>query len=125
MSTTHAAASFVARAMLAAIFLASGLPKLLAFEQALRNLAEIGVPPQALPLIIVVEIGGGLAVLLGVFARWAALALALLAVATALVVHHNFADDTQWIEFLKNIAMAGGLLLLAANGPGRWSLTRN
>ena len=124
MSATHAAASLVARAMLAAIFLASGVPKLFAYQAAAQYLATLGVPAQGLPLIIAVEIGGGLMILLGLFARWAALALALLAVATALVFHRNFADDSQMIEFLKNIGLAGGLLLLAANGPGRWSLTR-
>ncbi len=124
-SVTHAAASFVARAMMAAIFLASGVPKLLAYEQAAKYVASLGVPPQLVPLIIAVEIGGGIAILLGVFTRWAALALALLAVATAVVFHRNFADDAQMIEFMKNIAIGGGLILLAANGPGRWALLRD
>lgn len=123
LPATHAAASLFARVMMASIFLVSGLPKLTAYDAAAQYLASIGVPAQFLPLIIAVEIGGGLAILIGLFTRWAALALALLAVATAVYVHGNIADDAQLIQFLKNIAMSGGLVLLAANGPGRWAIT--
>jgi putative oxidoreductase len=124
-SLTHAAASLVARAMMAAIFLASGVPKLMAFDAAAKYMAGLGVSPQLLPFVIAIEIGGGVAILLGLFTRWAALALALLAVATAVVFHRNLADDAQMIEFMKNIAIGGGLILLAANGPGRWALLRD
>lgn len=124
-SLTHAAASLVARAMMAAIFLASGVPKLMAFDAAAKYMSGLGVSPQLLPFVIAIEIGGGVAILLGLFTRWAALALALLAVATAVVFHRNFADDAQMIEFMKNIAIGGGLILLAANGPGRWALLRD
>ena len=123
MSVVQSAASLIARVMLASIFLVSGIPKIQAYEQTVRYMATQGVPAQVLPLVIALEIGGGLAILLGLFSRWAALALAVFAVVTAVVFHRNLADDGQMIHFLKNIAIAGGLLLLAVNGPGRWAMT--
>ena len=75
-----------------------------------------------LPLVIVLEIGGGLAVLLGWQARISALLLAGFSVVSAVIFHANFGDQMQSILFMKNLAMAGGLLLLVANGAGAWSL---
>src|SRR5260370_39447331 len=67
-------------------------------------------------LAFVVELGGGLAILFGLFARPVGLALAIWCVATALIVHTNFADRNQEIHFLKNMAMMGGFLYVAAFG---------
>jgi putative oxidoreductase len=67
-------------------------------------------------LAVVVELGGGLAILFGLFARPVGLALAIWCVATALIAHTNFADRNQEIHFLKNMAMMGGFLYVAAFG---------
>jgi putative oxidoreductase len=71
---------------------------------------------------VVVELGGGLAILLGMLTRPVGLVLAIWCVATALIAHTNFVDRNQEINFLKNMAMTGGFLYVAAFGAGRWSL---
>jgi putative oxidoreductase len=73
-------------------------------------------------LAIVAELGGGILLLVGYRARVISLAMAIFAVVTALVFHHNFADQNQMIHFLKNFAIAGGLLQVAAFGAGAFSL---
>jgi putative oxidoreductase len=81
-----------------------------------------GVPGALLPLVIAAEIIGGLAVTLGWQTRIAAFALAGFSLLAAALFHSNFADQIQMILFLKNVAIAGGFLLLVANGPGRLSV---
>jgi uncharacterized membrane protein YphA (DoxX/SURF4 family) len=73
-------------------------------------------------LAVAIELGGGLAILLGLFTRPVGLVLAIWCVATALIAHTNFADRNQEIHFLKNMAMMGGFLYVAAFGAGAWSL---
>ena len=122
MSTLEAATSLLARMLLSSIFLVSGLPKLMHYADAAAYLGSFGVPAQVLPVIIALEIGCGLAILVGVLTRTSALLLAVLALATAVTFHRNFGVDAELINFMKNVAIAGGLLLLVANGPGRWAV---
>ena len=113
----------LARVLVAQIFLLSGLGKLgdgYAATQALMT--SMGTPVQLLPAVIVLEIGGGLALILGWQVRWAALALAGFSLIGAVIFHHDFADQTQMTMFLKDFAMAGGLLLLVVHGAGAVSL---
>ncbi|MNG37941.1 Inner membrane protein YqjF [compost metagenome] len=72
--------------------------------------------------MIALEIGGSLALIVGLFTRWAALALAGFCVASALIFHRNFAEQMQMILFMKNFAMACGFLLLYVQGAGAFSL---
>jgi putative oxidoreductase len=83
-----------------------------------------GVPAALLPVVVATEILGGLAIVLGWKTRIVAFLLAGFSVLTAVIFHRNFADQTQMIMFLKNLSIAGGFLLLVANGPGRLSLDR-
>ena len=69
-----------------------------------------------------IELGGGLAILFGLFTRPVGLVLAIWCLATALIAHTNFADRNQEIHFLKNMAMMGGFLYVAAFGARAWSL---
>jgi putative oxidoreductase len=69
-----------------------------------------------------VELGGGLAILFGLFTRPAGAVLAVWCIATALVAHTHFADRNMQIHFMKNTAMAGGFLYVAVFGAGAWSL---
>ncbi|WP_322618998.1 DoxX family protein [Arenimonas daejeonensis] len=82
----------------------------------------MGVPGGLLPLVIFAEIVGGLALAAGLFTRWAALGLAVFSVASAFLFHFQLADQMQFINFFKNIAIAGGFLVLAAHGAGKFSV---
>ena len=113
----------LARVLLAHIFLLSGFGKLGAGYAATQGyMAAMGVSGALLPLVIAAEIGGGLAVVVGFMTRWAALGLAVFCVASALLFHFNFADRMQTINFMKNLAMAGGFLMLYAHGAGAYSI---
>jgi putative oxidoreductase len=122
MSSQHALISLVARVLLSAIFIASGYQKIGGYDGTLQYMASQGVPGFMLPAVIALELGGGLAILFGLFSRWAALGLAVFSVIAALIFHTNFADQMQAVSFMKNLAIAGGLLLLYANGPGAWAV---
>jgi putative oxidoreductase len=108
--------------LLATIFLVSGLGKVGAYAATAGYMQASGVPGALLPLVIAAEIVGGLAVMLGWQTRIASFALAGFSLLAAALFHSNFADQTQMIMFLKNVAIAGGFLLLVANGPGRLSV---
>ena len=109
----------VARAMLAAIFIAEGWAKIANYAGTGDYMRENGVDPRLLPLVILTELGGGLLVLIGLKVRWAAVALFGFCLLTAALIHWR-ADEM--IEVQKNVAMAGGFLALAVFGPGPWSL---
>lgn len=116
------AMALLGRALLALIFILAGVDKLTGYEATAAYMANHGIPAALLPLAILLEIGGGLSVLIGLFSRYAALALAAFCLLTAVMFHSNFADSVQMTLFLKNIALAGGFLILAARGPGVWAL---
>ena len=114
--------SLLGRIGLSLIFLISGWGKIAGYAATQGYMESVGVPGALLPLVIALEIGGGLAILAGAFTRWFAVGLAVFSIASALIFHANLADQMQAIMFWKNFAIAGGFLLLAANGPGRLSL---
>ena len=112
----------LARLLLAQIFLLAGLGKISGYAGAQGYMESVGVPGTLLPLVILLEIGGSLALLLGFMTRWAALALAGFCVAAALLFHLQPNDQMQMIMLMKNLAMAGGLLLRYGQGAGAYSL---
>jgi len=114
--------SLLGRIGLSAIFIISGLGKLAAYAGTQQYMASAGVPGFLLPLVILVEVGGGLFILAGAFTRATAVLLALFTLAAGFLFHANLADQNQFIHLLKNIAIAGGFLTLAANGPGSISI---
>jgi putative oxidoreductase len=115
--------SLLARILLAQIFILAGFSKLGAGYAGTQGYMDaMGVPGMLLPLVILLEIGGGLAVLIGWQTRWASYALAIFTVLSALIFHNNLGDQVQMIMFMKNMAIAGGLLLLAEHGAGAFSL---
>jgi putative oxidoreductase len=83
---------------------------------------SMGVPGALLPLVLITELGGGLAILLGYQLPRVALLLAEFCVVSGAVFHHIFSDQTQVIMFMKNLAMAGGFLALYVSGAGPISL---
>jgi putative oxidoreductase len=112
----------VARVFLGHIFLLAGVSKISAYEGTQGYMDAMGVPGVLLPLVILLEIAGGLMIIVGWKTKWAAIALAGFSVVAAAIFHNNFADQMQMILFMKNIAIAGGFLLLSAHGAGAYSL---
>jgi putative oxidoreductase len=112
----------IGRLGLSLIFILSGIGKITAYQATAKVLVAHGLAPGLLPLVILVELGGGLAVLCGLFTRWAAACLFVYTLVTAVIFHNNFADHDQWINFMKNLAIAGGFLILAAQGAGGLSI---
>jgi putative oxidoreductase len=123
MSQTNLFAA-VGRLLLALIFILSGLGKLGAPEATQGYIASVGIPLPMLSYLItiVVEVIGGLLLLVGYQTRIASLALAAFTLAAAVLFHSNFADQNQMIHFLKNISIIGGLLQVAAFGAGALSV---
>jgi putative oxidoreductase len=128
---TQNLAALVGRILLAVIFLISGFGKIPGFQGTAGYIASKGLPmPQVIAaLTIVVELGGGILLAIGYKARWAALALAIFTLLAAILFHDFWAADAaqkmnQQINFLKNLAIAGGMLMVFAFGPGRYSVEK-
>lgn len=111
-----------ARFLLALIFILSGLSKIGAADAIRGYMEAMHVPGALLWPTIIFEISAGLLIVLGYRTRIVALLLAGFCLLTAAIFHTQFADQIQMIMFLKNVAMAGGFVLLASVGPGRLSL---
>lgn len=110
------------RILLAHIFLLAGINKISGYAGTQAYMDAMGVPGMLLPLVILLEIGGGLALIVGWQTKWASYALAGFTLIAALIFHSNFGDQMQMIMFMKNLSIAGGLLILAVNGAGAFSL---
>jgi len=121
-STLTAATQLTGRVLMSAIFVMAGISKLGAYAATQGYVESMGVPGILLPLVILLELGGGLAVLLGWQTRISAFLLAGFCIVSALIFHANFGDQMQSILFMKNMAMAGGFLFLVAGGAGAWSV---
>lgn len=118
--------ALVARLLLAALFILAGINKLGAMEGTVGYIASVGLPFPELVYFgtVALEIGGGLLLAAGFKARYAALALGVFSVLTAVIFHSNFAEQSEITAFLKNLAIAGGMFAVVAFGPGRFSLDR-
>jgi len=112
----------VARILLGLIFVMAGFSKIGGYDGTAGYMDSMGVPGSLLPLVILLELVGGLMVITGFKTQWAGYALAGFTLAAGFIFHFNFADQMQSILFMKNLAITGGLLLLAIHGTGRFSL---
>ena len=118
-------AEFGGRLLLALLFLISGLSKLGgAYAGTAAYMSSQGVPGSLLPIVIATEVLGAAAIIAGWQTRVVAILLAGFTLMAGFIFHSNFADQIQAIMFMKNVAIAGGFLVLAANGAGAWSLDR-
>lgn len=115
----NASIALIARILMAYIFLVAGWGKITAYSATVGYMESMGVPGAMLPLTILVEFGGGLALLFGFQARFAAFGLGVFSLITAFLFHGGEADA---INFMKNFAMAGGLFFLMLHGAGKLSL---
>src|ERR1700743_507403 len=115
---------FVGRILVATIFILGGFGKTAAPAATQGYIAAMGLPAPLLAYIgaVAIELGGGLLLLAGYRTKLAAAALAAFSIVTAFIFHHALADQNQMIHFLKNFAMAGGLLQFVAYGAARISV---
>lgn len=122
MTNPIPALEFAGRVLLASIFLLSGLGKLGHYAGTQAYMTAAGVPGQLLPLVIALEVAGAVAIVAGWQTRATALLLAGFSLLAAVLFHNQFQDQIQMILFLKNVAIAGGFLLLFVHGAGAWSV---
>jgi putative oxidoreductase len=123
-STTQATVPVIGRILLGIIFILSGVSKLGDPVGTQAYIASVGLPLPLLGYIVAVvtEIAGGVMLLVGYRARLAAVALAIFTVAAAVFFHHAFGDRNQFIHFMKDLAITGGLLQVVGFGAGVFSL---
>jgi uncharacterized membrane protein YphA (DoxX/SURF4 family) len=114
----------MARTFLTVIFLKSGIDKVLDPSAAQQYMAAHGIPLTGLFLVgaIIFELVGALSVLLGYKARWGAIALIVFLIPTTLIFHTKFFDPMQVGQLMKNLAILGGLAMVAYYGSGPVSL---
>lgn len=110
------------RILMALIFISAGANKIIGYAGTQGYMDSMGVPGALLPLVIALELGGGVALIVGYQTRLVAILLAGFCVVSGALFHNNFANQVDMIMFMKNLAMAGGFLVLFANGPGGLSL---
>jgi putative oxidoreductase len=129
MSAFSSLFAFFARIFLAVLFVVSGWAKLTDFGGTVGYVASNGLPvPQLFAaLTILVELGGGILLILGLFSRLAAFIMAGFTLLTIVLVHHFWTFEgeeamTQQITAMKNLAISGGLLMITAFGPGAWAI---
>jgi len=121
--------ALIGRVLLALIFVLAGFSKVGDFDGTVGYIAANGLPLASLVAILTIalETGGGLALIVGYKARWAALAIGMFTLLAALLFHNFWGKPveermTEYLMFMKNLSIAGGMFVLAAFGPGRWSL---
>lgn len=125
MKNLENTALLIARIFMPILFIVAGYGKLGdAYAGTAQYMQAMGVPTFLLPLTILLELSGGLAVLFSLLTRTEALFTAGFNLLTALLFHTNFAEGVNQLMFLKNLTIAGGYLLLAVTGPGAFSIDR-
>ena len=110
------------RVFIALIFVVAGWSKVTGYAGTQAYMESVGVPGIMLPLVIALELGGGLLIIAGFQTRIVAFLLSGFCLVSAALFHANFADQMQSILFMKNVAMAGGFLFLVVHGAGAFSL---
>jgi putative oxidoreductase len=117
-------AELAGRILIVLLFLWSGLGKVMAYSATAGFMASMGVPTAVLPLVIATEVLGSVAILLGWRTRIVAFLLAGFTLLTGALFHHDFANQEQMINLMKNVSIAGAFLLLVAHGAGPISIDR-
>jgi len=130
-SGTNDMAALIGRILLAVIFIISGFGKITGYDATAGYMAAKHLPMVSVVVapLILKELGGGLALAAGFKARWVALLLAGFTLLAAIIFHDFWAADAaskmnQQINFMKNVAIAGGMLMVFAFGPGRLSVDK-
>ena len=110
------------RVLIAFMFVMSGLNKMNNYSNTAGWMDAMGVPGSLLPLVIVLEVLGGAAIMIGWQTRIAAILFAAFSVMSAAIFHADFSDQNQMIHFMKNVSIAGGFLFLIVHGAGTYSM---
>ena len=114
----------VGRLLIANIFLIDGINKILYYEGVAEWMFLKGVPEYLLPLVILLEIGGALAIILGWRVKLFSLLFFVFCILTAIIFHSDFTNNMDKVIFMKNMSMAGGFLFLFLHGGGDFSLDK-
>lgn len=124
--------ALLGRILLAAMFIISGFGKLTGFEATVGHISRVGLPLPQLQaaLAVLVELGGGILLIIGWKTRWAALAFIVFVLVVTPIFHNFWAAPPeqmmgQQIHFLKNVSILGGMLLLLGFGPGAYSVDKS
>ncbi len=112
----------IGRLLLSMIFIYSGFGKITGYAATAGYMESMGVPSLLLPLVIALEVLGGIAILIGFKARLVSILMAGFCILSALIFHQFWMDESQTNPFMKNFAMAGGFLMIFAHGPGAYSV---
>ena len=112
----------ISRLFLSMIFIFSGFTKITGYAATQGYMESMGVPGMLLPLVIALELFGGIAILIGFKARLIALLFVGFNIVSALLFHQFWIDESQMNPFMKNIAIAGGFLMIFAHGAGEYSI---
>ncbi len=122
MTTIENYSQLAGRILISVMFLFAGISKLSAYAGTQGYMEAMGVPGQFLPLVILTEILGASAIIVGYQTKISAFLLAGFTLLSALFFHANFDDQTQMLLFMKNISIVGGFLFLVSNGAGAFSI---
>lgn len=117
--------SLVSRILLSLLFVFSGFGKLTAIAGAQSYMESKGIPGVLIYPVILLELGGGILIILGYQTRIVAALLAGFCLASAAIFHTTFSDEIQLIMFMKNLGLAGGFLLLAQHGAGAFAIDKH
>ena len=110
------------RLLLSAIFLINGIGKIFNYEGTIQYMENFDVPAYLIIPAIIVEILFPILLIIGYYTKFSALVLSLFTLALAVIFHTDFSNQMQLMSFLKNIAIAGGFLIIFVYGPGKYSL---
>ena len=110
------------RIFLSAIFLINGVVKIFNYEGTIQYMENFNVPGYLIIPAITVEILFPILLIIGYYTKFSALVLSLFTLVLAVIFHTDFSNQMQLMSFLKNIAIAGGFLIIFVYGPGKYSL---
>jgi len=122
MKTFQELAAPAGRVLLALMFLLAGINKISGYAGTQAFMESMGVPGALLPLVILLEVLGGVLLMLGWHTRIVAFLMAGFTIVATLIFHSNIGDPTQMLFFMKNLSIAGGLLLVVSHGAGPYSI---
>lgn len=122
MSQLENLSTAVGRVLISLLFIMAGVNKIGGYDATAQMMDGAGVSSMLLPLVIIVELGGGIAVAIGWLTRWWAWALAGFCILSGVLFHYEPGDQMQMAMLMKNFALAGGFMFIAGRGAGAFSL---